>query len=345
MEINRMTYLAAAALIVGIVLWFVSDKKRNEQQQWHSGLQWAYLLMTAGVFGLMSATSLSLTAILLLFVLFCGAVWVWHKGHLKAVAKQQAAGGEVLDNNHFRDYMGGLFPMLAVIFVVRTFIVEPFQIPSSSMRPGLTVGDFVLVNKFSYGVRVPISNAVAVPVGQIQRGDVVVFQYPWDETLTYVKRVVAVAGDEVVYRDKVLTVNGQVERDVAMGTYRYPDDQQPALINELAHFQSHLHGRDFDILQNNQSPAVVMDAWQRYRNRAKESGLNDAWTQHCVFETDGSGFRCTVPQGQYFALGDNRDHSADSRYWGFVDDRLVVGKAFFVVVNFRDFSRSFRSIH
>lgn len=342
MEINRMTYLAAAALIVGIVLWFVSDKKRNEQQQWHSALEWAYLLMTAGVFGILAATSLSVTAILLLFVVFSGVLWVWHKGYLKAAAKQ-SQGEKPLDNNHFRDYMGGFFPILALIFVVRTFIVEPFQIPSSSMRPGLTVGDFVLVNKFSYGVRVPISNAVAVPVGKVARGDVVVFQYPLDESVTYVKRVVAVAGDVVVYRDKVLTVNGQTEHATAQGAYRYPDDQVVA-VREMARFAVNLDGRQFDILQNPASPSVVMPAWAQFRQRAREAGLNDDWTQYCQFDADGSGFRCTVPEGRYFALGDNRDNSADSRYWGFVDDRLVVGKAFFVVVNFRDFSRSFMSI-
>lgn len=342
MEINRITYLAAAALIVGIVLWFVSDKKRNADQQWSEALQWAYLMITAGAFGILLATSLSVTAILLMLVLFSGVVWVWHKGYLKAAARQ-TQGEKVLDNNHFRDYMSGFFPLLALIFVVRTFIVEPFQIPSSSMRPGLTVGDFVLVNKFSYGVRVPISNAVAVPVGQVRRGDVVVFQYPLDESMTYVKRVVALAGDEVVYRDKVLTVNGKVEEDVAQGVYRYPDDQVAA-VREAERFSASFESRQFEVLKNQSVPAVNVNAWHTFRQRAREAGLNDDWTQHCMFEADGSGFRCTVPEGHYFALGDNRDNSADSRYWGFVADRLVVGKAFFVVVNFRDFSRSFMSI-
>ncbi|MGN6876946.1 S26 family signal peptidase, partial [Neisseria sp. P0021.S007] len=144
-------------LLAGLVLNFKSSKERQENGEWSSGLQWSYLRCMVGVFGILSEF-MSFTAVLLVFVVFTGIVWAIHKGHLK-----KSETGE--DNAHFTDYMGGFFPIILVIFVLRSFIAEPFQIPSSSMRPGLVKGDFILVNKFSYGIRLPILNKVIIPVG------------------------------------------------------------------------------------------------------------------------------------------------------------------------------------
>lgn len=339
---QNMVIAAAAALMVGLVLFFSSNKQRQEDGEWSSGLQWAYLLMMVGLFGLLS-TVMSLTAVLLVFVAATGAVWAWQKRSAKRLAGQGEA-APLGDSNHFRDYIGGFFPLILVVFVLRTFVAEPFQIPSSSMRPGLVAGDFILVNKFAYGIRMPIANHVLVPVGQIGRGDVVVFNYPPEPGMNYVKRIVGLPGDEVVYKDKVLTVNGETESAAPLGRHAYPDDIAPGTVREAQHFRADLDGRLFEILKDDGVPAVHLPTLERFHQEMAAKGFDSGLAEHCRYEADGSGFACTVPAGKYFALGDNRDNSADSRYWGFVDDKLVVGKAFFVWMNISRPSRIGNSI-
>ena len=150
---------ALLALIVGIGLFAISSKERGENGEWSDGLQWGYLLTMIGIFGLL-AFKMSFTAVLLVFVVFTGAIWLWRKlsfkpGQTTTVDEkgQKVLSGTLDDENHFRDYMSGFFPIILTVFILRTFIAEPFQIPSSSMRPGLVKGDFILVNKFAYGIR------------------------------------------------------------------------------------------------------------------------------------------------------------------------------------------------
>ena len=143
MNTNFILYGAIALFIVGIIMLATSNKKRLATGDWSNTLQWGYLLLMIGVFGILSAgLAWSFTAVLLLFTAFTGAVWLWQKLSRKGQPET------LPDSNHLRDYMAGFFPIIAVVFVVRTFIVEPFQIPSSSMRSGLVKGDFILVNKF-----------------------------------------------------------------------------------------------------------------------------------------------------------------------------------------------------
>lgn len=336
MEFNQITFAAIAALIAGGVMLFSGSKERNEAGEWGSGVQWGYLLMMVGIFGILAAgLKWSFTAVLLLFTVLTGIIWLWRKFSLKNTNSPDA--------NHFRDYMGGFFPIIAVVFVLRTFVAEPFQIPSSSMRPGLVKGDFILVNKFAYGIRVPVLNSVAIPTGSIQRGDVVVFNYPVQPELNYIKRIVAVGGDVIEYKDKVLTVNGKIEQDTAAGNYAYPDDSNGAP-RQAEQFEAQLDGRRFMVLKESAAPAVVAPTWNHYQDLMSRIGFDSGLQQHCQYAEDGSGFRCTVPEGRYFAMGDNRDSSADSRYWGFVDDKLIVGKAFFVWLNLSDMSRIGNSI-
>lgn len=335
---QNMIIAAAGALMVGLVLFFSSNKQRQDDGEWSSGLQWGYLLMMVGAFGLL-ATVMSLTAVLLLFVAATGLVWGWQKLSAKRARPQSEEQAKAADNNHFRDYIGGFFPLILVVFVLRTFVAEPFQIPSSSMRPGLVAGDFILVNKFAYGIRTPVLNNVLIPVGQIERGDVVVFNYPPEPSMNYVKRIVGLPGDEVVYRDKVLTVNGKTEQDTPQGLHGYPDDLTPGALREAERFQADLDGRRFEVLKDEGVPAVHMPTLARFSQEMAAKGFDSGLGDHCRYEADGSGFACTVPPGKYFALGDNRDNSADSRYWGFVDDKLVVGKAFFVWMNISQMSR------
>lgn len=329
---------AVVAVVLGGIMLYTSSKQRTEEGEWGSVLQWGYLLLMVGVFGILSVLfSWSFTAVLLMFTLLTGAVWLWAKWSRKDKDKN------ILDNNHFRDYMAGFFPIIGVVFVLRTFVAEPFQIPSSSMRPNLVKGDFILVNKFSYGIRVPVLNSVLIPTGEVARGDVVVFNYPVQPQVNYIKRIVAVGGDVVEYKDKILTVNGVSEQDEKQGVYQYNDDFDFEKILSSEVYNAKLGDKPFFILKDPDQPAVNVRTSNYYMmhempKQHYHEGGNDL-KRHCEFADDGSGFRCTVPEGKYFAMGDNRDNSADSRYWGFVDDKLIVGKAFFIWMNFGEMSR------
>lgn len=318
--------MAAVAMVAGVVLYIVSSKQRGDNGEWSNMLQWGYLLVMVGVFGLLSA-AMSFTAVLLVFVLFTGAVWFWHKLQSRSVPE---VAEKMRDDNHFRDYMSGFFPIILAVFILRTFIVEPFQIPSSSMRPGLVVGDFILVKKYSYGIRVPVLNSVLVPTGQVERGDVVVFNYPENPSVNYIKRAVGVGGDMVEYRDKTLFVNGEEVPAQADGSYHY-QEQTPFGLQETQanRYRETLDGHAYQTLRINGTPAFTPNyVRSQFAHR-----------DNCEYSRDGSWFRCKVPEGSYFVLGDNRDASEDSRYWGFVEDKLIVGKAFFIWLNFGDWSR------
>ena len=322
---NTLVMGAIAALVAGIVLFAVSKKDREANGEWSSGLQWGYLLMMVGVFGVLSS-SMSFTAVLLIFVLFTGVVWVWHRYSRNYTPEVAEKFG---DDNHFRDYMSGFFPIILVVFLLRTFLVEPFQIPSSSMRPGLIVGDFILVNKYAYGIRTPIINNVLVPVGQIERGDVVVFSYPEDTRINYIKRAVGLPGDTVEYKNKTLIVNGKTVEDHESGDQSYIEQTMQGPMEVTAQtYQESMGNTQFDVLKMVEKPAF-------YPPTVRDFPFMDK----CQYARDGSWFKCIVPEGQYFMMGDNRDNSEDSRYWGFVDDKLIVGKAFFIWMNFGDMSR------
>lgn len=218
------------------------------------------------------------------------------------------------------EYSGSFFPVIALVFFLRSFLYEPFKIPSSSMVPTLMVGDLILVNKFDYGIRLPIINKKIIEIGSPQRGDVMVFRFPKDESQDYIKRVVGVPGDRIVYKNKKLTINGQTLSYQAM-----PDFLDDESLNYMSQLQENLGGVEHKILNNPRAPSYVPNP-DNFPNR-----------ELCSYNVEG--FSCTVPQGQYFMMGDNRDNSLDSRYWGFVPDKNIVGKAFFVWMNFGDLKR------
>ncbi len=218
------------------------------------------------------------------------------------------------------EYSGSFFPVLALVFFLRSFLYEPFKIPSSSMVPTLTVGDLILVNKFTYGIRLPVLNRKIIEIGSPQRGDVMVFKYPKDMSLDYIKRVVGVPGDKIVYKNKRLTVNGQ-----ALSYQPLPDYLDDERLTYSKQFKENLTGREHRILNDDNAPSYVQNP--------------DAFPQHELCSYNVEGFACTVPAGQYFMMGDNRDNSLDSRYWGFVPDKNIVGKAFFVWMNLSNIKR------
>ncbi|AOJ01356.1 MULTISPECIES: signal peptidase I [Burkholderia] len=218
------------------------------------------------------------------------------------------------------EYTASFFPVILVVFVVRSFIVEPFKIPSGSMVPTLLVGDFILVNKFDYGLRLPITNQKITEGRPLQRGDVVVFRYPKDESVDYIKRVIGLPGDTVAYQDKKLTINGQPVPEAQL-----PDYFDEERMNYAKQFEETLGARKNAILNNPAVPPFVM-------------GADDyPYRDNCQY--DSRGVVCKVPPGHYFMMGDNRDNSADSRYWGFVPDKNIVGRAFFIWMNFSELKR------
>ena len=197
------------------------------------------------------------------------------------------------------DYARSFFPIFLVVLLLRSFVVEPFRIPSGSMIPTLLIGDFILVNKFDYGIRLPVLNRKVIELGQPKRGDVVVFRYPLDPSTPFIKRVVGLPGDTVRYVDKALSINHQLVDLVPEGTFvgvRSAASNTGAMM-----FKERLGDLDHDILL---SPGAA---------------------------SPNGEFK--VPAGHYFVLGDNRDNSRDSRYWGFVPDRNLVGRAFFIWMN------------
>lgn len=216
------------------------------------------------------------------------------------------------------EYSGSFFPVIALVFVLRSFLYEPFKIPSTSMVPTLQVGDLILVNKYTYGVRLPILNKKVIEVNDPQRGDVMVFKYPENMTLDYIKRVVGVPGDTVTYRNKRLIVNGEQVSYKALPDYL---DEETLSYSKL--LTENLNGVAHQILNNPRAPSYVSNPHD-FPNR-----------DLCTY--DAEGFTCKVPAGQYFMMGDNRDNSLDSRYWGFVPDENIVGKAFFVWLNLNNF--------
>ncbi|MCW9089291.1 MAG: signal peptidase I [Gammaproteobacteria bacterium] len=193
------------------------------------------------------------------------------------------------------------FPIILIVLLVRSFVVEPFRIPSGSMMPTLLVGDFILVNKFAYGLRLPVLHTKIIDTGNPERGDVMVFRYPENPKIDYIKRVIGVPGDHVVYRNKRLMINGVEAPQRLIGTY--VGEGSGSAMTGARHLQEDLLGIEHDILVT--------------------PGRN-------VF---GGDFEYVVPEGQYFAMGDNRDNSRDSRAWGTVPEKNLVGKAFMIWMN------------
>ncbi len=207
------------------------------------------------------------------------------------------------------DYSRSLFPIFLIVLLIRSFAFEPFRIPSGSLEPTLLIGDFILVNKFDYGLRLPVLHTKILPVGEPKRGDIVVFRWPADPDVNYIKRVIGLPGDHIQYINKQLFINGQPVEQKYLGQGRDVSASGQSWPVELK--REYLPGAEHDIFIQSSVPAYDFDD-------------------------------ITVPEGYYFMMGDNRDDSSDSRFWGFVPKKCILGKASFVWLSWDDLTKRVR---
>jgi signal peptidase I len=285
------------------------------------------ILVVVALRGVLTGAAVNFPLLLLLAVLVCGVSWAIDKFYL---AKKRAPG----ELAHWGvEVPASIFWVLLIVFLLRSFLAEPFRIPSSSMRPGLVTGDFILVNKLSYGIRLPVIDKKVFDIGTPARGDVAVFKAPHEPDKDYIKRIIGIPGDIVTYQDKKLTINGKAIAQTEDGSYSYSEFGQ---FLTAQRFKETIDEREYAIAQFPNYPSFD----PRQRNTASP-------VPQCA--SDATIVTCTVPPGHYLAMGDNRDNSLDGRYWGFVPDSHLRGRAFFIWFNWDDvssfaFKRVFRSI-
>jgi signal peptidase I len=237
----------------------------------------------------------------------------------------EGARQQLIQQPWWLDWTAGLFPVILIVFLLRSFLFEPFKIPSGSMVPTLMVGDLILVNKFHYGIRLPVINKKIIENHAVERGDVMVFRYPVNPDQDFIKRVIGIPGDEISYVNQQLFVNGKPAPVESLGNF-YDDSGEPRIYRPR--YTEQLPGREHDILVNPQLAPIF---------RPMHPAGRFPFQENCRYTMDG--VTCKVPPGHYFMMGDNRDNSQDSRYWGFVPDENIVGKAFFVWMNFGNLKR------
>lgn len=238
-------------------------------------------------------------------------------------AERAALEDRIVRRPWYLEYTASFFPVILLVFVLRSFFFEPFRIPSGSMIPTLHIGDLILVNKYTYGIRLPVINKKIIEVGAPQRGDVMVFRFPHNPQQDYIKRVVGLPGDRVEYFDRRLTINGKPVETRPAGRYLEEGRvQYYAQYTEMLGAVSHRI-----ILSESPLGVPILPAGPHTHPNA------------CQYQPDGRGVACTVPPGHYFMMGDNRDNSEDSRFWGFVPDENIVGRAFFIWMNFGNIGR------
>ncbi len=249
-----------------------------------------------------------LPTVLVVGTAITGFIWLTDALFFAAKRKARAKDEEQAKPPLIVDYSKSFFPILLIVLILRSFIFEPFRIPSGSMLPTLDIGDFIVVDKNAYGIRLPVLNKKIIDTGSPKRGEVFVFRYPVDPSVDYIKRVIGLPGDVIEYRDKVLYINGKEMKQVPIGRYTGVGGGKRAT-GELESIED-LDGVKHSILTSEMAPNLPYG---------------------CVVLAHGP-FK--VPEGRYFAMGDNRDNSSDSRCWGTVPDENLVGRARFIWMNF-----------
>lgn len=246
------------------------------------------------------------SAILSIATLASGLVWGIDTCFFKS--KRLASSQETVKEPKLVEYARSFFPILLIVLILRAFIAEPFRIPSGSMKPTLLEGDFILVNKFTYGLRLPISGHKILQMGEPKRGDILVFRYPKDTSVDFIKRVIGLPGDKISYENKKIILNGKPLSQEYVGTQTDVDVSGQSR-------QVKRYNEQIDALTH----AIFLDSWEGKTLKEIE-----------------------VPKGMYFVMGDNRDNSEDSRVWGFVPEDLILGKAFFIWLSWDSHAKDLR---
>jgi signal peptidase I len=281
------------------------------------------VLILAGVYRLLTAERMDFSAVLVGITAVSGAVWAidrfvlqrWRAG----LARQHRREPVAIPEPGTVDYARSFFPVAAILLILRSFLIEPYRIPSDSMMPTLLDGDFILVNKYSYGLRWPVSHRVFYPIGSPSRGDIAVFRFPDDPAVNYIKRVVGLPGDLVEVRGDRLIVNGEPVPFQELGRY----DDGCYLNMRLAEEQ--LGSRRHQVLHCLTGDSIVVPPLPGCARNIEQSYVCDE--SGGLARGDAGDRQVRVPEGSYLMVGDNRDNSYDGRYWGFVDETLLVGKA------------------
>jgi signal peptidase I len=262
-------------------------------------------------------------AVLLLATVITGTVWLIDALFLKK-SRTKASGEPILV-----EMAKSFFPVILIVFLLRSFLYEPFKIPSGSMVPTLLVGDFILVNKFTYGIRLPVINKKIVEMNAPKRGDVMVFRYPEDPAKDFIKRIIGIPGDTVSYQNKRLTINGEAITTEKVGLFTDVDERMN--MRQFEVFNEKVGEKNHTMMVDNNYPVIGLSSVRQFTNK-----------KNCAYNE--TGVTCKVPDGHYFMMGDSRDNSDDSRYWGFVPEENIVGKAVLVWMNFGAFKRVGTSI-
>ena len=293
------------------------------------------LLIIAAVVRLLVSETLDFSAVLLAITVITGVVWAIDAWFLKPkrLAAARAAGRDpaLVAEPGTVDYARSFFPVALVVLLLRSFIFEPFRIPSDSMMPTLLDGDFIIVNKYAYGLRLPVLNQKVVAVGEPQRGDVVVFRYPPNPSVNFIKRLVGLPGDHVEVRDNHVYINGQPPSSV-LAKERFNDGCYVNFAQAQERLGQHEHIAMFCPVAIDRQP--VLPGCNRRGVRGYVCGDEDAPGGGRIPPFDG-----VVPAGHYLMMGDNRDNSDDGRSWGFVPEENLVGRATRIWFNW-DWGRS-----
>jgi len=293
------------------------------------------VLIACAVLRLLVAERLDFSAVLLAITVLTGLVWgidaLWLRGRRIAAARAAGKDASALVEPGTVDYARSFFPVALAVLLLRSFVFEPFRIPSDSMMPTLLDGDFIIVNKYAYGLRLPVINRKFVQVGQPQRGDVVVFRYPVDPSTNFIKRLVGLPGDHVEVRDNLITINGKP----------VPFDVQPARFNDGCYVNLSVARERLGRHEHTTIFCPVALDRQPLLPNCKRSGVRG---YVCGDEDAPGGMRAPpfvgdVPPGHYLMMGDNRDNSDDGRMWGYVPEENLVGKATWIWFNW-DLGRS-----
>jgi signal peptidase I len=267
-------------------------------------------------------SSVDFALILLVLTLVTGFLWCLERFYARPRRAPDAP------SPIWVEWGAAFFPVVLIVFGLRSFVVEPYKIPSGSMMPTLLEGDFIAVNKYVYGIRLPVINTKIIPVGTPERGEVMVFRYPPNPSQNYIKRVVGLPGDKVEYIEKKLAINEDKVEMADAGDFLYVIEEKETKKKHFhitPKFTENLGGIEHNILIEPQAPVFVREV------------MDYPFRENCTYTE--RGFSCVVPEGYYLVMGDNRDNSADSRVWGFVPDENIVGRAFFIWLNFNDLGR------